>query len=315
MSEATTPDVIKATALVTSLALTEARDRAVEIWLRSVPAANTKAAYRRDIAFWFRWCDREGVTIGAPTRGDGDAYRDYLADLDMTPATIARYLSVASSFYGYWDEEGVAPRNPFLKVRRPKVSKTPGSISLTLDQLRQLREHVDRLAARGDTRPAAVVFLLATTALRVSELSNAKVTDLAMTGGHRVLKVTRKGGKTASIPVAPSATARLDAYLGGRADGWLIETANRTPLNRGYLRLLLRRLAREAGMGDEVAEHMSPHVLRHSVATHLGKSGTPPREIQEMLGHADLTTTMRYMHHQASLDNSPVYAMAKYLAE
>lgn len=295
-----------------------ARTAARDMWLRSLDkrSRNTQDAYRRDVERWFRWCDQEKVDVGRPTRADGDAYRDWLTDtLDPLPASLARYLSVVSSFYAYWVVEGAIDRNPMGNVRRPRVANEPGSVALTRDQLRVFLSYVNRLAERGDLRPAVIVYVLAVNGIRVSELCSATVADLGMSGGHRILTVTRKGNIRATVAVSAPVSTVIDAYLAGRTEGWLVQTSKGTPLHRGYIRLLLRRLAREAGLPREVVERMHPHVLRHTSATLLDEAGVAIQEIQRHLGHAHASTTQRYMQYKADLDASPVYALTRLLSE
>ena len=86
-------------------------------------------------------------------------------------------------------------------------------------------------------------------------------------------------------------------------------------MGRGYVRRLLRRVAADAGLPPEVVERMHPHVLRHSATTLLAEDGVPLHEIQLLLGHADLRTTQRYIHHAQSLDASPVYRLARMVTQ
>jgi site-specific recombinase XerD len=287
---------------------------AVEIWLRSVRSQHSRAAYRRDIALWRTWCDEAAVPLDDARRGDVDAWRD---ELDGAAATIARRMSAVSSFYRYWLEEDVVARNPAHGASRPAVSKAPGSISLTRRQAADLLAYLDSLA---DPRPGVIFRLLAETGMRISELTGARITDMSMSGGHHILTVTRKGGIIAILPVASTTYDRVTVYLAGRAEGYILmvkRTERRQgdgQMDRSYVRQLLRRTAREAGLPPEVWQRMHPHVLRHSAATLLAADGVPIHEIQQLLGHADIRTTQRYIHHAESLDASPVYRMAQLLA-
>ena len=203
------------------------------------------------------------------------------------------------------------------KNTRPKVSPEPVSISLTRQQSADLLAYADTMP---DKRAGVIIRLLAQTGMRVGELTAAKVPDLSMSGGHHVLTVTRKGGKVQQIAVAGDTHDRIVAYLDGRAEGYLLyvrPTERREgdgQMDRSYVRQLLRRVAREAGLPPEVCARMHPHVLRHSAATLLAADGVPPHEIQRLLGHADLSTTRRYDRARYSLDRSPGYLLASYLA-
>jgi integrase/recombinase XerD len=294
------------------------RDRAVEVWLSAYTSPNTRNAYRRDIARWFAWCDAYSVPVEQARRGDVDAYRAELEDADPPPApsSVARWLAAVSSWYGYWVDEEALTRNPAARVRRPKAFGEPASIALTRGQAAEL-------IARADIdgpRSALVVRLLLETGMRVSELCGATVADLGYTSGHRTLGIVRKGGKLATMPLTGSTSQLADAYLAGRTAGPLLQTSGAKaggvpqPLDRGYVRDLLRRLAVEAGLPREVCEAMHPHVLRHTVATLLDEENVSIQEIQRLLGHADPRTTEIYVEHRKSLDASPVYVMGRILA-
>jgi site-specific recombinase XerD len=305
------------------------RKAAVGFWLTSAKSPHTRAAYARDISEWFAYCDRTGVPVNDARRADVDAWRDELTAGGLAGATIRRKLAAVSSFYLYWAEEGVLERNPAKNAARPARADRPTSITLTREQAAQLLRYVDDLAdppagprpRRPDPRPAVIVRLLAETGMRVSELCGARVEDLAMTGGHHVLTVTRKGGKRQRLPIAQTTRHRIDVYLAGRRDGWLVRAeradAIRQPggqLARQYVYDLLRRLGREAGLPDDVWTRLHPHVLRGSCATIAAAAGVPQHEIQLLLGHADPRTTAGYIHGQRELDENPVYLVAAAIA-
>lgn len=290
-------------------------DAAVGFWLGSVKSQHSKDAYRRDITLWRIWCGENDVPLDDARRADVDAWRE---SLPGKPATIARRLAAVSSFYGYWLTEDMVSRNPAAHAKRPKVSTAPVSIRLTRQQAADLLAYVNGLA---DLRPRIVVRLLAETGMRVSELCGARVPDISMSGGHHVLTVIRKGGEAKQLTIARDTWDCLTDYVAGREDGWLLyvrPTERRAKgdgrMDRSYVRQLLRRISRKAGLPPEVCERMHPHVLRHSAATILAEAGVPLHEIQELLGHADLRTTQRYIHHAESLDASPVYRLAALLS-
>ena len=295
-----------------------ARELAISIWLSSKKSQHTKDAYRRDIGYWLAWCDEHDVPVNDARRADVDEWRVSL-EAGHSPATIARRLSVVSSFYGYWAAEDIVARNPAENAARPSIANEPVSIALTRAQASALLAYVDSIASR-DMRPSVIVRLLAETGMRVSELTAARAEHLGMTSGHHTLSVLRKGGKYQALPIAATTRLRLGDYLDGRTDGWILRV-QRTErrqgdgqMDRGYVRQLLRRISREAGLPREVHEHMHPHVLRHSAVTILAEDGVPPHEIQRLVGHGDLRTTQRYIHHREGLDGSPVYVLARLLS-
>lgn len=297
----------------------EARGLAVKIWLGAQTSPHTRDAYRRDITMWFGWCDERGIPVAGARRADVDDWRNHLTTLGRSAATVARQMAAVSSFYDYWLSEDMVARNPAKRAKRPAVSQEPQSISLSRQDAADLLAYVNSLA---DQRAGVIVRLLAETGIRVGELCGIKPGDIGQSGGNYTLTVTRKGGKPQTLAIAGGTYGRIEAYLGGRKDGWLLyvqPTERRREsdgrMDRSYVRQLLRRLAREAGLPEMVHEHMHPHVLRHSAATLLAADNVPVHEIQALLGHADMRTTQRYIHHGEGLDKSPVYRLASLLAE
>jgi len=295
-----------------------ARDAAVWFWVQSFGSAHTRDAYRRDVGGWFAYCDARGVPVDDARRNDVDGWRDELAAAGLAAATIHRRLAAVSSFYAYWVDEDVVERNPAANVRRPPRSREPTSITLTARQARQLLGYVDGLA---DTRPTVIVRLLAETGMRVGELLGARVEDLAMDDGHHILRITRKGGRGQALPVAPTTRHRITLHLAGRTEGYIVqarrprrESASGGKLDRWYVWDLLRRVAREAGLPDEVVGSLHPHVFRASCATIAAAAGEPLVEIQRLLGHADPRTTDGYIGRTRGLAASPAYHVAALIA-
>jgi len=295
-----------------------ARDAAVWFWLQSFRSQHTRDAYRRDIGMWFASCDARSVPVNDARRNDVDGWRDEMDAVGLAAATIHRRLAAVSSFYAYWLDEDVVERNPAANVRRPPRSREPTSITLTAQQARQLLGYVDGLA---DTRPSVIVRLLAETGMRIGELLGARVEDLAMDDGHYILRVTRKGGRAQALPVAPTTRHRIAGHLAGRAEGYIVqahrrrrESASGGKLDRWYVWDLLRRVAREAGLPDEVVGSLHPHVFRASCATIAAAAGEPLVEIQRLLGHADPRTTDGYIGRTRALAASPAYRVAALIA-
>jgi len=152
-------------------------------------------------------------------------------------------------------------------------------------------------------------------ALRVDEPAVADVADLGHDRGHRILRLTRKGGRRATAPLAPATVAALDAYLADRTEragvaadglaGPLLATRTGGRLDQAALWHLVRRLARRAGVLSWA--QLSPHSLRHTAITLALDAGASLRDVQDYAGHADTRTTRRYDHSRHNLDRSPTY--------
>src|SRR3954468_17601665 len=279
-------------------------------WLVGHPT-NSAQAYRRDLESWAAWCSRLGVHPLAAERHHVDLWVRHLTTSPQprtghpaAPATVARKLSALAGFndYGVHDAQ-VLTHSPAASVRRPRVSDEPQAVGLTADELRLLLIY----AAQHSPRSLALVSLLTFCGLRISEALNAEIRDYGHDHGHRVLKVTRKGGKTARVALAPPVVRALDDYLAGRNTGRIFlgrdgesrysyKTANEQ----------IGRLCRKAGLPAGV----TPHSLRHSYATESLRLGAALQDVQDPLGHADPRTPRRYDRSRHNLDRSPNYLLA-----
>ncbi len=196
--------------------------RLASAWLVGHPA-NTATAYHLDLQAWAAWCADLGVHPLAAERHHVDAWVRHLTTNPQprtgrpaSAATVARKLSALAGFYDYGlHDAGVLAHSPVASVRRPKVADESQAIGLTADELRRLLA----AAAAHSPRSAALVSVLIFCGLRISEALGADVRDYSHDQGHRVLKVTRKGGKAGRVALAPPVVRALDAYLEERTSG------------------------------------------------------------------------------------------------
>lgn len=295
--------------------------RLVSGWLLEQAPGNTRSAYRADITLLAWFLSDNGVRLAEATRQQvalwAESMRRTVRSEDggrvISEATIARRLSAASSFFTYAVQSGAIDANPIQHMKRPKRQADEDGIAwLNREQMLAFLT-----AAQGHSRRThALVALMLTTGARTSEVLAADVTDLGHTGGHRVLTVTRKGGKRQNLPIAPWVGIVLDAYLDGRAEGPLFATAprggGRGRLDEPALHRLVRRIAQQADLPQASALH--PHSLRHSALTEALERGCSLRDVQALAGHVDPRTTERYDRMRSRLDHSPVYALAASLA-
>ncbi len=294
-------------------------------WLLERPSENTRTAYRADFARLADYLAAGGVHPLDATRLQVSAWAESMRQTlradgsrAVSESTIARRLSVASSFYTHAVAVGAVEANPVEGMKRPKRTVDEDGI-VWLDTPQMKRFLAAASARRGGQarRDHALLAVMLTTGARTTEALAADVGDLGMTGGHRVLYVTRKGGKRQALPVAPWVGRLVDDYLDGRTDGPLFATGRR---GGGYGRMdepallrLIRRIGEAAGL--ENAAKLHPHSLRHSAITGALEAGGTLRDVQAMAGHADPRTTERYDRMRGRLDKSPVYALAAALAD
>jgi integrase/recombinase XerD len=278
-------------------------------WLASRRSPHTRRAYFRDLADFLAWCGRTGLDPRAATRADVDAYAAARCR-GMATASVARRLSTISSWYRYLISTAVTGTNPVDAVDRPPVDRDASpTVGLTGAQAAAFMRTAR--AATGSTarRDAALLALLAELGLRVGEALSLDLADFRHNRGHRTVRVTGKGGRHRELPIPAPLARDLDAYLAGRTDaGPAFTTATGRRVDPSAVFRLVRRTARAAGLPD--ADLVSPHSLRHTVATAALDAGAPLRDVQDLLGHADPRTTRRYDRARGSLDRSPAYLIA-----
>jgi integrase/recombinase XerD len=287
-------------------------DRLVAGWLVGFDSLNTRRAYGRDVAAWLAFCEAQRLEALTARRPHVDAWARMLSETGASPATVARKLAAVSSWYSWLVAEDEIATSPLTHVRRPRVSDESSTLGPDRDEARAL------LAAAHDlgTKYEALVALLLLNGLRVSEVLNADVVDLDTERGHRVLRITRKGGRRAMVPLAPRTSVAIDACLSDRTTGALFRGATRgvgepKRLTSGGASYMVARTARRAG----ITKHLSPHSLRHGFVTLSLEAGVALTDVQDTAGHADPRTTRRYDRARHRLDAAPTYALAAALAE
>lgn len=215
-----------------------------------------------------------------------------LVSLGRRPSTLARKVSSVRHFFAYLVERGLMPENPAVAYRAPRISRYhPDYLSVT--EIEKIINTASR-GAKEPERDTAIVEILYGCGLRISELANLKTTDIEFEAGF--LRVLGKGDKQRLVPLGKFARDAIQRYLdssskGRRGDGNLV-FVNRQGrrISRVGLWKIIKRLVSKAGITKQV----TPHTFRHSFATHLIEGGADLRTVQEMLGHADISTTEIY---------------------
>jgi site-specific recombinase XerD len=224
----------------------------------------------------------------------------------VAAATLARRLAALSGFYTYAVDEGLIARSPVTRVRRPKVLDDSPRLGIDREQMRALLE----TAEADGPRSAALVALLGLNGLRISEALAADVSDLGVERGHRTLRLDRKGGRVAVVPLSPRTAAAVDELVGERTGGSIFITGSGRRLDRQAAWKIVRRLAVAAG----ITHAISPHSFRHGFVTNALDAGVSLRDVQDAAGHADPRTTRRYDRARHSLDRHATYAVAAWVA-
>lgn len=274
---------------------------AVEEYLRYLEierrtSAHTLDAYRRDLRRLAEFAAGAGREVTALSRADLEAVaRASMAD-GRSPASTARLVAGIRGFYRYLHVSGRASSNPAEDLHAPRLFATlPKFLSI---------EDVDALLAAPDVssplgvRDRTLIEVLYATGLRVSELVGLRLTDVRLDEGY--VQCMGKGSKQRIVPLGDEAAAWVTRYVRegrpaltrGRTPPWLFVNHRGERLSRVGFWKVLKACGRRAG----IRAPLTPHVLRHSFATHLLDRGADLRAIQTLLGHADLSTTQIYTH-------------------
>jgi integrase/recombinase XerC len=258
-------------------------------------SAHTVAAYRRDLAQLVRLTAGKPLAELSVTDIRGAIVK--LRSQHVSSASVARHLSSWRGFYGYACRRLGYASNPCLGLRPPKAAKRLPQV-LSPDACTQLLDGAPP-AATDDfllARDRAMVELFYSSGLRLSELAGLDLNDVNLQSGEA--QVTGKGRKTRIVPVGQQALNALSAWLSLRAAlardnvPALFLNQRGTRLTPRSIQLRLDRWARQAGLN----QHVHPHLLRHAFATHVLQSSGDLRAVQEMLGHASISTTQVYTH-------------------
>jgi integrase/recombinase XerD len=265
--------------------------------LESGHSANTVESYLRDLRRLGEFATARGVRD--PARLTRPHLRDFvflLKDLGLSPATIRRGVSAIRTYYGFLAGEGRIKGDPSDRLETPKRGRTlPNTLSVSEIEALLTSPRVEEPLAWRDR---ALLELAYGAGLRVSELCGLGLTDLLLT--ENLVRVYGKGGKERLVPIGRTVIGAVSVYLHtsrpkldrGKSKGKVLLNARGQPLTRVGAWGIVKRATQRAG----IPKRVTPHTLRHSFATHLLEGGADLRAVQEMLGHADLSTTQIYTH-------------------
>jgi len=256
-------------------------------------ADNSLAAYARDLAKLQAWAEKNRFDLLTLTRNE---LREWLIDLGrskLSENSKRRLISSMRGFYKFLMTDGHITANPADDLVSPQKGFYLPKF-LNQSEIETLLSQPDVSTEIG-LRDRAILELMYASGLRVSEAADMKLKDLDLDLG--VLTTTGKGSKTRRVPIGTSAVEWAKSYLAVRrqkenieVDNVFVTTLGR-PINRQIIYELIKRYAGQCGL-----EGVSPHTLRHSFATHLVQNSADIRSVQQMLGHADISTTQIYTH-------------------
>jgi integrase/recombinase XerD len=270
-------------------------------WLASERgrSTNTLKAYRRDLGMYVGWLEGQAVGLLTVDRSHLDRYVAVRRAAGAAPASVARQLAAVRMLHRFMLDDGTRTDDPTADVEGVRV---PAGIPhpLSEEEVERLLSAVTGLDAVAMRDRALLEFLYATGA-RISEACGLSMGDID--GDQRLVRLFGKGAKERIVPIGRTALAAMEQWLhGGRPALEPVAWASRDDQVAMFLNTRGRRLGRQAawavvrkyGVATGLADRLSPHVLRHSCATHLLDHGADLRIVQEMLGHASISTTQVY---------------------
>ena len=259
---------------------------------------NTVSSYKNDINSFMQFIESRKIEDLSSIKQNhiADFFKS-LKEIGLTSSSAARYYSSLKGFFTYLFLSRYITENPIEKISSPKLAKNLPSV-LTVEETDSVLSQPDTNNKLG-LRDKAVLELLYACGTRVSELINIKISDLFF--ADDVIRVFGKGSKERIIPIGSSAVKWINKYLKesrvllmkkAKSENYLFLNNRGTKLSRMGVWKIVDRYVKEAGIEKEV----HPHTFRHSFATHLLEGGADLRAVQEMLGHADISTTQIYTH-------------------
>jgi integrase/recombinase XerD len=267
-----------------------------KLWAERGLSDNSLQCYRHDLLHLSKRLATRGRVLQTATREDLLAVLAHEVQHGKSPRSVSRYLSAYRQFYRWLLREGTIDTDPVALIESPKTGRGLPK-ALTEEQVESLLRAPDTGTLLGQ-RDRAMLELMYATGLRVSELVGLELPNLNMNQG--VIRVIGKGQKERLVPIGEEAHESLRTYLantrpallkGAQADKVFV-TSRKSGMTRQAFWYMVRRYAARCG----APQKWSPHMLRHSFATHLLNHGADLRVVQLLLGHSDLSTTQIYTH-------------------
>lgn len=266
------------------------------LWLEEGLSRATLECYRRDLTQLANWLALQNKSLLTASQGDLLSFLAYKIKQRISPRTSSRQLSSIKRWFQYAVRLGTISSDPSLQINAPKQPR-PIPKSLSETTVEALLD-APRTALALGMRDRAMLEVLYATGLRVSELVSLRSYSLSLSMG--IVKVMGKGNKERIVPLGEEAIAWVNRYitearpqlLQAKTSDFLFVSKRGHAITRQAFWHIIKRYARQANLADDI----SPHVLRHAFATHLLNHGADLRIVQMLLGHADISTTQIYTH-------------------
>jgi len=262
-------------------------------------SVNTRSAYKNDLSI-FREVQQnvdKNATLNSLAVNSAAQFLSVLDERGYSNSSKSRKIASAKSFFRFLVDEQLVEQNPFAAVNQPKAG-TPLPKALSIGEVDELLVAASQVQNAEDARDRVMIELMYAAGLRVSELVGMNLRDIDFETNS--VRVSGKGSKDRSVPIYESCSLMILEYIelvrGGNSsnkdESALFLNRRRTRMTRQAFWLRLKRVATKAG----ISSNITPHVLRHSFATHLLHGGASLRHVQELLGHANIATTQIYTH-------------------
>ncbi len=256
----------------------------------------TLNSYSKDLEFFAQYTEEHNVAYLKITKEEIRAYLKYLDNLKYSKNSVSRYLSTLRGFYSFLIREGKVQSNPFKIIKNPKKEKKLPNF-LQPDELNQIFDTIDISTDLG-LRNRLIVELLYATGVRLSELTSISLQNIDTSAN--VIRILGKGNKERIVYFGDYAEKYLIQYLEDvrprllqdKSNQFLLLNKNGNPLTNRGVQQIVDKIVQTAAL----KHHISPHVLRHTFATDLLNNGADLKSVQELLGHASLSTTQIYTH-------------------
>ncbi|OLS40169.1 site-specific tyrosine recombinase XerD [Bacillus sp. MRMR6] len=262
-------------------------------------AKNTLLSYERDLKSYMRYLKSvESVeSLNNVQRVHIVHFLGFLKEQGKSAKTLARHVASVRAFHQFLLRDKATNQDPTVHIETPKLERSLPKV-LSLQEVEKLLDTPNKQGHFG-LRDKAMLELLYATGIRVSELINIDLENVHLTMGF--VRVIGKGDKERIVPVGRTASEAIQAYLNNgrphfiskkhRSNAFFLNNLGNRLTRQGFWKIL-KKLTQEAG----ILKELTPHTLRHSFATHLLENGADLRAVQEMLGHADISTTQIYTH-------------------